>query len=401
MTAAFRSARANQFVALLRPDSSTTGEHPRRPGCAETEWHRSSPRIIARPANDGGVAVGGQRDRHALACVSHSASSDELLALLRPDTTAAGEHPCRPSPAVVGPPAHNGGVTVHGQRNRHALACIVAGYFRSAAFANLSQSSQRLYRIALKPVLEAHGHRLVRELPKAAARNVIEAVGVAHPGMANVTRAVLSKVMAYAVATGVRTDNPFAGLERYRLGTHHTWTDAEIAQFERRWPLGTRERLAFALLLYTGQRGGDVVKMVRNDIVDGRLRVSQDKTRKGTTNELMIPIHPALARALKAGPVVGMQHIITDARGRPYRRLTALIERAAKLAGLPHHCVAHGLRKAALRRLAEHGSTTKEIAAMSGHRSLSEIERYTARADQARLAQSAVAKLPDDDENKG
>jgi len=148
-------------------------------------------------------------------------------------------------------------------------------------------------------------------------------------------------------------------------------------------------------LLFTGQRGGDVVKMVRSDIVDGRIRVSQDKVRKGTTNELMIPIHPALARALQAGPVVGMQHLITDARGRPFRGLTALIERAVKLAGLPAHCVAHGLRKAALRRLAEHGSTTKEIAAMSGHRSLSEIERYTARADQARLARSAVEKLPD------
>jgi integrase len=60
--------------------------------------------------------------------------------------------------------------------------------------------------------------------------------------------------------------------------------------------------------------------------------------------------------------------------------------------------VAHGLRKAALRRLAEHGATAKEIAAVSGHRSLSEIERYTRQADQARLAQSAVAKLPD--ENK-
>ena len=91
-----------------------------------------------------------------------------------------------------------------------------------------------------------------------------------------------------------------------------------------------------------------------------------------------------------------MQHIITDARGRPLRGLSELIERAVKIAGLPPHCVAHGLRKAALRRLAEHGSTTKEIAAMSGHRSLTEIERYTARADQARLAQSAVAKLPDE-----
>jgi integrase len=201
--------------------------------------------------------------------------------------------------------------------------------------------------------------------------------------------------MAYAIETGVRADNPFAGLKPYRLGTYHTWTDAEIDQFERRWPLGTRERLGFALLLYTGQRGGDVAKMVRGDIVGGRIRVAQDKARKGTTNELLIPIHPALARALSAGPVVGMQHIITDAGGKPLRNLTGLIESAVKRAGLPVRCVAHGLRKAALRRLAECGASTKQIAAVSGHRSLSEIERYTARTDQAALADSAIAKLPD------
>ena len=295
--------------------------------------------------------------------------------------------------ATVAPPPSSSKHVIHG-----SLAEIAAGYFRSASFANLSPSSQKLYRIALKPILEAHGHRLVRELPKTAARNIIEAIGESHPGMANVTRAVLSKIMRYAIDINVRADNPFAHLEKYRLGTHHSWTDAELAQYERHWKLGTRERLAYALLLYTAQRGGDIAKMTRSDIVNGYIRVSQDKVRKGDTNELMIPIHPALARALKAGPVVGMQHLITDARGRPLKALTALIERAARLAGLPSRCVAHGLRKAALRRLSEHQATTKEIAAMSGHRSLKEIERYTDHADQARLAQSAVAKLPDENE---
>jgi integrase len=293
--------------------------------------------------------------------------------------------------AVVAPPPPSPRHVIAG-----SLAAVTAGYLRSADFANLSPSSQQSYRTALKPILAAHGHRLVRELNKDVARRVIENIGVTRPGMANLTRAVLSKIMGYAVETSVRHDNPFTGLKPYRLGTYHTWTDAEIAQFERRWPLGTRERLAFALLLYTGQRGGDVVRMIRSDIVGGRIRVAQDKARKGTTNELMIPIHPALARALQAGPVVGMQHVITDARGRPLRNLTDLIEVAVKRAGLPARCVAHGLRKAALRRLAEHGSTTKEIAAVSGHRSLSEIERYTARADQVGLADSAIAKLPDD-----
>jgi integrase len=295
--------------------------------------------------------------------------------------------------ALVSPPPPSPRHVIAG-----SLAAVAAGYLRSADFANLSASSQQSYRTALKPILAEHGHRLARELAKDVARRVIENIGASRPGMANLTRAVMSKVMAYAIDTGIRHGNPFAGLKPYRLGTYHTWTDAELEQFERRWPLGTRERLAFALLLYTGQRGGDVVRMVRSDIVDGRIRVAQDKARKGTTNELMIPIHPALARALQADrPVVGMQHLITDARGRPLRNLTELIEAAVKRAGLPARCVAHGLRKAALRRLAEHGSTTKEIAAVSGHRSLSEIERYTARADQVGLAESAIAKLPDDE----
>jgi integrase len=294
--------------------------------------------------------------------------------------------------AIVSPPPPSPRHVING-----SLAAAAAGYFRSSDFANLSPSSQRSYRAAIKPILAAHGHRLVRDLTKVAARHVIEEIGATRPGMANLTRSVLSKIITYAIETGLRADNPFSGLKPYRLGTYHTWTDAEIAQFERRWPLGTRERLAFALLLYTGQRGGDVVKMARSDIVDGRIRVAQDKARKGTTNELMIPIHPALARALQAGPVVGMTHIITDARGKPLRAITELIEAAVKRAGLPARCVAHGLRKAALRRLAEHGSTTKEIAAVSGHRSLSEIERYTARADQAGLAKAAIGKLPDDE----
>jgi hypothetical protein len=87
--------------------------------------------------------------------------------------------------------------------------------------------------------LGAHGHRLVRDLTKVAARHVIEEIGATRPGMANLTRSVLSKVITYAIETGLRADNPFSGLKPYRLGTYHTWTDAEIAQFERRWPLGT------------------------------------------------------------------------------------------------------------------------------------------------------------------
>jgi len=287
-----------------------------------------------------------------------------------------------------------------------SLADVVARYYGSASFANLSPATQRTYRIALKAVVEAHGHRLVRDLPSDAAQRIIEKIGASRPGMANTTLAALSKVMAYAIKPmKLRTDNPFAGVPRYKLGHYHNWTNAEIETYERRWPLGTRERLAFALLLYTGQRGGNVAKMTRDDVVNGRIRVAVIKRRKDEEEkELWIPVHPALARALKAGPVVGMKHLISDTRGQPLKHgLTDLIERAAKLAGLPtgseaakkDRCTAHGLRKASLRRLAEAGCSTKQLQAISGHRSLEVLEVYVQAADQAGLAESAIAKLPD------
>jgi len=48
------------------------------------------------------------------------------------------------------------------------------------------------------------------------------------------------------------------------------------------------------------------------------------------------------------------------------------------------NCSAHGLRKAAARRLAEAGCTEHEIAAITGHASLREVQRYTKAADQKR-----------------
>jgi integrase len=82
------------------------------------------------------------------------------------------------------------------------------------------------------------------------------------------------------------------------------------------------------------------------------------------------------------------------------RSIDAAVLRAVKKAKLLPRCTAHGLRKAALRRLAEVGSTTKEIAAVSGHRTLAEIERYTKRADQGRLSRRAIDRLPDDEDEE-
>ena len=74
-------------------------------------------RVVFDPAHDGGVAVGGQRDRDALTGVSNRAGADQLASLLGPDAAAAGEDPRRPGVRVVSRPAHDGGVAVSGQRD--------------------------------------------------------------------------------------------------------------------------------------------------------------------------------------------------------------------------------------------------------------------------------------------
>jgi Phage integrase family len=69
-----------------------------------------------------------------------------------------------------------------------------------------------------------------------------------------------------------------------------------------------------------------------------------------------------------------------------------MISNAIRAAGLPKRCKAHGLRKAAARRLAEAGCSVSEIAAITGHKTLAEVERYTRPADQERLARQAMER---------
>jgi integrase len=82
----------------------------------------------------------------------------------------------------------------------------------------------------------------------------------------------------------------------------HSWTDDEITQFENRHPVGSRARLAFALLLYTGQRRSDVVRMGCQHVRNGVLTVCQEKTRA----KLSIPLHPTLQAILANTPTGNM-----------------------------------------------------------------------------------------------
>ena len=84
---------------------------------------------------------------------------------------------------------------------------------------------------------------------------------------------------------------------------------------------------------------------------------------------------------------------LTTRFGRPFEASTFShwFRDQCDKAELPH-CSAHGLRKAAARRLAEAGCAPHEIGAITGHASLAELVRYTRAADQRRLAEAAMAK---------
>lgn len=270
------------------------------------------------------------------------------------------------------------------------LGKLIADYYRSVDFSNLKPNSKRLYRSILEPMREKHGHRLVKDMPPERASDLIEQIGETRKGMANLTRAIMKRLFKFATRKRWKHQNPFDGIDPYKIGTRHTWSDEELHAYEARWEIGTQERLDYASLLYSGQRAGDVVKMARPSPKAQTIKIVQEKTGA----ELVLPIHPEWRRAIEAVPAKGLS-LIGDSRGRPIKRpmLTLRIRKAAEKAGLPPKCTAHGLRKALMRRLAESGKSSKQIAAVSGHRTLKEVERYTAAADQARLAEQALSNV--------
>jgi hypothetical protein len=197
-------------------------------------------------------------------------------------------------------------------------------------------------------------------------------------------------MMKHAVETGLRADDPTRDVRAIRVKSEgfHSWTDTEIAQFEKRHPIGSRSRLALALLLYTGQRRSDVVRMGRQHIHDGVLHIRQQKTGA----ELAIPVHPDLG-AIVAETAADHLTFLTTQFGQSFKAagFGNWFREQCDAAGLKH-CSAHGLRKAAARRLAEAGCTEHEIAAITGHASLREVARYTKAADQKWLAAAAMEK---------
>jgi len=276
-----------------------------------------------------------------------------------------------------------------GRARPGSVLALAISYFASPEFRTLKPSTQRAYRWTIDRICRDHGEKRAADLRREHIVRLM-AARAEQPGAANALRMALRVMMKHAVDIGLRADDPTRDVRaiRVKTGGHHSWTESEIEQFERHHPVGSRARSAFALLLYTGQRRGDVLRMGAQHIRDGAVYVKQEKTGI----ELVIPLHPDLAAIIAAAP---RDHLtfVTTRLGGPFQgsAFSRWFREQCEAAGL-EHCSAHGLRKAAARRLAEAGCTAHEIAAITGHASLGELVRYTKAVDQRRLAEAAMTK---------
>jgi integrase len=273
---------------------------------------------------------------------------------------------------------------------------LAVAYYRSEAFRGMGPSTQTDRRNIIERFRAEHGSKPLKLLKRAHISEIIGAKANT-PEAANKLLKVLRAMLSFAIEIEMIEDNPTTGVKKYRRqgDGFHSWTEAEVEQFRQAHPVGSKARLALTLLHRTVQRRGDVVTMGWQHVSKDRkgtnwIRVRQQKT--GTS--LQLPLHPELVEALEALPRTNLTFLMTE-YGAP---ITAAgfgnwFREQCKLAGLPGHCSAHGLRKAACTLLAEAGCTEYQIAAFSGHRLNGQVAHYTRAAEQPRLALQALELL--------
>ena len=149
----------------------------------------------------------------------------------------------------------------------------IIAYYQSPAFKALADGTQANRRADLERFREEHGDKRVAMMHSAALQKIINRkTPAAQRNFAQALRGFLKHC-------GLKTD-PLAGVELVRVKStgHHPWEAAECEQFEAFYPVGTRARLAYELLLQAGQSRCDVVRMGRQHIRNGMMSMRRQKT---------------------------------------------------------------------------------------------------------------------------
>lgn len=269
------------------------------------------------------------------------------------------------------------------------LRWLVERYRDSAAWSSLSVATRRQRENILRPILEASGHHPAAKITRkeiVAGRDRRRAT----PAQARHFIDTMRGLFQWAVEADLVKTDPTDGVRapQAKGAGFPAWTDDDMEAFEARWPLGTRQRLAYALLLYTGLRRGDAVRAGRQHVRDGVLRIKTEKTGI----EVSIPILPDLAAALDAGPKGDLTFIVGE-KGSPMTKeaFGNWFSEACRAAGVQKS--AHGLRKAGATRAANNGATVAQLEAIFGWRGGGMASLYTRSANREKLAKDAAPLL--------
>lgn len=269
---------------------------------------------------------------------------------------------------------------------------VIARYYADNAFQDLAPATQTVYRGVLERFRDKFGDDPIRAFDAEKISRLMTAMRH-KPHAAARLRKLLAQLFVIARRAKVVPFNfdPVRDTKppKAESAGYHRWSEDELEAFEKRHPLGTKPRLAFALLLYAAQRSGDVRMMTHATIATGRIRLDQSKTN----NAVDVPIVEPLKEALDAGPL-GQHTLIETRSGEPFtpKGFYGMFKKACILAGIPH-CSPHGLRKSAARRCREAGCTDDEGMAITGHKSVREYRRYAGEDARGDRADAAMAKV--------
>jgi integrase/recombinase XerD len=271
---------------------------------------------------------------------------------------------------------------------------VCLAYYDSPEFKWLDPKTQYWRRRALDRICERHGNKPIDLIQPKHVRNLRDELATRR-SRANERLKALKALFRWAMESDLAANDPTRDVRaiQYASEGHPAWTLDDVKSFEQTHPIGTKPRLAMALLLYTAGRREDVVRLGPQHIHDDRLRYTQAKNEHRKPVRLNIPVHSELAKIIADTPSGHLTFLVSDF-GKPFSptRFSIKFRMWCDQAGL-HHLSAHGLRKLAAARLAECGATPHEIMAITGHQSLEQVQHYAQSARQSELADSAMSKL--------
>jgi integrase len=271
-----------------------------------------------------------------------------------------------------------------------SLGRAILDYYTSTSYQNLGESRKRSRRLILNKIADLSGQEQVKAITKAVVQKGMDR-RAATPAAANEFLKSIRTVLDYLISVDELKENP-AKLVRYNsivTEGFHIWTIEEVAQFVEHHKLGSKATLALALLLFTGQRRGDVIKMGPQHVKDGSMRLRRGKNGLEGT----IPILPPLQAVIDATQIGHLTYLVT-AFGKPFSDagIGNWFRDRCDEAGLKH-CSAHGLRKAGATIAADLGATDEQLMALFGWKSRRQVSTYTRGANQKKLAHEAGSRI--------